>query len=65
MTNNNDTPEKPLDDPLLKKIWENPFGKIVVISASALALTGLAGFSLKLATFAMNNYKDFRAAYKR
>jgi hypothetical protein len=65
MAKNNDTQEKSYTDELLKKIWGNPLGKIVVVTTSVLGCIALAGFSLKLATFAVNNFKDFRAAYKR
>ena len=65
MATKNEIQEKSFADELFKKIWGNPIGKIAVITTSVLGVIALTGFGLKLGTFAMNNFKDFRAAYKR
>ena len=65
MASNNEILEKSIPNELLKKIWGNTLGKIALVTTSVLGCIALAGFSLKLGTFAVNNFKDFQTAYKR
>ena len=48
-----------------KDLWSSLPGKAVIISAGGLALIGFSGLVLKVSTFTMNRFKDFRDAYQR
>lgn len=58
-------PEKGKEELFLKQIWDNPAGKIALIAAGILGTALFIGGALKVGTFMMNAYKDFRDANRR
>jgi putative exporter of polyketide antibiotics len=40
------------------EIWENPVGKVVVITVATIAAVGIIGCSLKTLAFATNSFRD-------
>lgn len=48
-----------------EQLWENPFGKAFIVCGCGLLAMGMLGIGFKVGAFTMNQYKDFKHAYKR
>lgn len=49
----------------LRDIWATTPGKVVIVASASLVALGFAGIAFKVFAYTMNNYKDFRDAWRR
>ncbi len=57
--------EKEKQEEFLKKVWDNPIGKIGITAVSIVGITLFIGGLLKVGAFTVGAYKDFRDVNKR
>ena len=61
----NESDKKSKTNEIMTKVWDEPLGKTLLIFLGLLGGLAATGLTLKVATFTMNNLKEFIAAAKK